>query len=131
MIQSLLPIAAQATAEDPHHEVPLSVTIFFAGILVAMIICLALEEKLHAKKSVIVGVFAGLSLLLGAAFDLLPFGAVENSFHERLEPLRRRHVPLRSLHVDRHQTHQGVARRPVSAPHFLRDHDRGFLGGAE
>ena len=83
MIESLLPIA-QAAAEDAHHEVALPVTLFFAGILVVMIVCLALEEKLHAKKSIIVGLFAALSLFLGAAFHLLPFGAVENSFHEKL-----------------------------------------------
>jgi Na+/H+ antiporter NhaD/arsenite permease-like protein len=39
-----------------------------------MIGSLALEEKLHAKKSVIVGVFAVLCLLLGGLFGLLPFG---------------------------------------------------------
>ncbi len=46
-------------------------TIFFAAILVAMILCLALEEKLHAKKSVIVGVFAILALILGELFGLI------------------------------------------------------------
>ncbi|MDX1410216.1 MAG: hypothetical protein R3330_18830, partial [Saprospiraceae bacterium] len=48
-------------------------TLFFAGLLVLMILGLALEEKLHAKKSVITGVFAVLSLFLGALFGLLPF----------------------------------------------------------
>ena len=38
-----------------------------------MIICLALEEKIHAKKSVIVGIFSILALFLGAWFHLLPF----------------------------------------------------------
>ncbi|MCH7867507.1 MAG: hypothetical protein IH881_07390 [Myxococcales bacterium] len=55
------------------HEVSTGVTLFFAGLLVSMILCLALEEKLHAKKSVIVGVFAVISLLLGGLFGLLPF----------------------------------------------------------
>ncbi len=56
-----------------HHEVAEGTTLLFAGLLVAMIACLALEEKLHAKKSVIVGSFAVLCLLLGALFGLLPF----------------------------------------------------------
>ena len=63
-------------------EVSLGVTLFFTGMLVAMILCLALEEKLHAKKSVIVGVFALLALLCGAAFHLLPFGPVTVGGHE-------------------------------------------------
>ena len=58
------------------HEVSLGVTLFFAGLLIAMIMCLALEEKLHAKKSVIVAVFAVVSLLLGGLFGLLPFSAM-------------------------------------------------------
>ena len=53
-----------------------STTFLFALLLVAMIVCLALEEKLHAKKSVIVGLFAVVSLLLAAAVGILPFGDV-------------------------------------------------------
>lgn len=53
--------------------VPGWVTALFALILLALITCLALEEKLHAKKSVIAGSFAIVSLLLGTAFGLLPF----------------------------------------------------------
>ena len=52
------------------------------ALLVAMILCLALEEKLHTKKSVIVGLFAVVTLFLGAAFDLLPFGSVTIGGHE-------------------------------------------------
>ena len=52
------------------------------ALLVAMILCLALEEKLHAKKSVIAGLFAVVTLFLGAAFDLLPFGSVTIGGHE-------------------------------------------------
>ena len=57
-------------------DVSLGVTLFFAAILLAMITSLALEEKLHAKKSVIVGLFAVLCLILGAFMGLLPFGEV-------------------------------------------------------
>lgn len=53
------------------HDVPQFVTYLFAGLLVAMILCLALEEKIHAKKSVIVGGFAVITLLLAAAFGLV------------------------------------------------------------
>lgn len=53
------------------HHVPFSVTAIFAALLVAMILCLALEEKIHAKKSVIVGWFAAISLLLAAMFGLV------------------------------------------------------------
>jgi len=63
-------------------QVPLGVTLLFMALLVAMILCLALEEKLHAKKSVIAGLFAVVTLFLGAAFDLLPFGSVTIGGHE-------------------------------------------------
>jgi Na+/H+ antiporter NhaD/arsenite permease-like protein len=59
------------------HEVAAVVTGLFAALLTAMIACLALEEKLRAKKSVIVGVFAVGTLLLGGLLGLLPFGAMD------------------------------------------------------
>jgi Na+/H+ antiporter NhaD/arsenite permease-like protein len=59
------------------HEVSTGVTLLFAALLVAMILCLAFEEKLHAKKSVIVGCFAVALLLLGGLFGLLPFSAMD------------------------------------------------------
>ncbi|NVB43106.1 hypothetical protein G6O69_35110 [Pseudenhygromyxa sp. WMMC2535] len=62
--------------------VPTSVTLLFAGLLVAMILALALEEKLHAKKSLIVGVFAVICLLIATALELLPFGPVSVGGHE-------------------------------------------------
>jgi len=58
------------------HEVPGWVTALFALILVAMVTALAFEEKLHAKKSIIVGSFAGLSLILATLLHLLTFGEV-------------------------------------------------------
>ena len=66
------------------HEVPLNVTLLFMAMLVGLIACLALEEKIHAKKSVIVGVFAVLSLLLGGWFGILPFGDLTNPFGEKI-----------------------------------------------
>jgi Na+/H+ antiporter NhaD/arsenite permease-like protein len=58
---------------DP-HSVSATVTSVFVMILIAMILCLAFEEKIHAKKSVIVGAFAVICLLLGGTLGLLPFG---------------------------------------------------------
>ena len=66
-------VAEQAQTGD---ELSLGVSLLFAAILAAMILALALEEKLHAKKSVIVGLFAVLSLVLAAFMGLLPFGAI-------------------------------------------------------
>ncbi len=53
------------------HAVPMSTTLLFLCVLLAMILCLALEEKLHAKKSVITGVFAVVCLLGGSVFHVL------------------------------------------------------------
>ncbi len=63
-----------ATASHGHHAAKVStgVTALFACLLVTMIASLALEEKLHAKKSVIVGLFAVVSLLLAAFCGILP-----------------------------------------------------------
>ena len=57
-------------------HVSAGVTSLFALLLVGLIVCLAFEEKLHAKKSVIAGTFAIVCLLLGAIFDILPFQEV-------------------------------------------------------
>jgi Na+/H+ antiporter NhaD/arsenite permease-like protein len=62
--------------EQGAHQVSFGVTLLFTGILVALILALALEEKLHAKKSLIVGMFAAISLLLASVMGLIPFGAI-------------------------------------------------------
>ncbi len=62
--------------DSTHPDVTLGVTVLFTILLVAMIACLALEEKLHAKKSLIVSAFAVISLALGTALHLIPFGDV-------------------------------------------------------
>ena len=61
-----------ALNEHAAHEVSTGVTLLFTFILLALIICLALEEKIHAKKSLIAGVFAVVCLLLGEVFHLMP-----------------------------------------------------------
>jgi Na+/H+ antiporter NhaD/arsenite permease-like protein len=93
-MSSYVVIVASAAAEGGHHAVAPGVTYLFAGILALMIVALALEEKIHAKKSLITGVFAVVCLFLGTWLDLLPFDDrpgplegvawVENVFHETL-----------------------------------------------
>ncbi len=57
------------------------VTALFAALLVGLILCLAFEEKLHAKKSVIAGTFAIVCLLLGSICGILPFQKVVVGSH--------------------------------------------------
>jgi len=83
-IPMLLPLADAAQASD-HPAVAQWKTLLFAGVLVAMILALAFEERLHAKKSIITSVFAIVSLLLGAMFEILPFGKMGNPFGESIE----------------------------------------------
>ncbi|HHD57445.1 MAG TPA: hypothetical protein ENK89_07210 [Desulfobulbaceae bacterium] len=52
------------------------VTLLFSGLLAAMILALALEEKLHAKKSIIVGTFAIVCLLTASGLGIIPFGDI-------------------------------------------------------
>ena len=68
-------LAAEST-EHVAADVPGPVTALFAIILVAMVAALAFEEKIHAKKSLIVGTFAGLCLVTATLLDLLTFGKV-------------------------------------------------------
>ena len=69
-------------AAEGAHVVPGWITGIFTVLLAAMIAALAFEEKIHAKKSLIVGAFAGLCLVLATIFssfiefDLLPYGEV-------------------------------------------------------
>ena len=65
-----------AGVEHATQQVSTSTTLFFTGLLVLMIVCLALEEKIHAKKSLIVGTFAAIALLAGGFMHILPFGHV-------------------------------------------------------
>ncbi len=71
-MHSPLPFPLLASAA----HVSTSTTVLFAALLVALIACLALEEKLHAKKSVIVGCFAIGGLLLAELMGLYPVKAV-------------------------------------------------------
>ena len=63
-------------------EVSGGLTLLFAALLVGLVLCLAFEEKLHAKKSVIAGTFAIVCLLLGTICGILPFEEVVIGSHE-------------------------------------------------
>ena len=71
---------AEAAHETPH--VAPWITWLFTAILALMIAALAFEEKLHARKSMIVGTFAGFCLILETIIawatgeSLVPFGKV-------------------------------------------------------
>ena len=69
--------AAWMLLADADHQAPGWVTALFAVLLLLMIVALAFEEKLHAKKSIIVGVFAGLCLVIATLlqYNLLWFNA--------------------------------------------------------
>ncbi|PRQ02109.1 Inner membrane protein YbiR [Enhygromyxa salina] len=71
-----------ASAPETGHEVSLTITLVFTALLLGMILALALEEKLHAKKSLIVALFAVVCLFVGTAVDILPFGPVIVGSHE-------------------------------------------------
>lgn len=77
-----------------HHEPSLLVTLLFTGLLVAMIVTLALEEKLHAKKSLITGVYAVLSLFFGQLAGVLPIGPIHDAWDAAIE------LPVYILGID-------------------------------
>ncbi|VAX37305.1 hypothetical protein MNBD_PLANCTO02-1306 [hydrothermal vent metagenome] len=65
-----------ANAGATEHAPSQWVTWFFAFVLLAMIASLAFEEKIHARKSIIVGAFAGFCLLVATMLKLLNFGDI-------------------------------------------------------
>jgi len=79
-----------------HHEAHIApkVQMLFGALLVAMILTLAFEEKIHAKKSIITGTYALITLFLGMAFDIMPAASITNSFGESL------HIPLYISAID-------------------------------
>ncbi len=77
----------QEAAPVPAPEVSLPVTLFVAAFLVGMILCLAFEEKLHAQKSLIVGLFAIVTLLAGSVLLPLPYGPYLIGEHEVALPV--------------------------------------------
>ena len=63
------------------HTVHWSVTTVFSLLLGGLILCLAFEEKIHAKKSIIAGSFAAICLLLGTFTGILSFEKVVVGSH--------------------------------------------------
>ncbi|MGB0525336.1 MAG: SLC13 family permease [Flammeovirgaceae bacterium] len=57
--------------EIPHATVSSGITYLFLALLLGMVAALALEEKIHAQKSVITGVTAVIALLLGEITGVL------------------------------------------------------------
>jgi len=76
MTQSRVIGGLLASSQTGAVGVSVTVTVVFGVMLAAMIACIALEEKLHAKKSLITGVFAVAALLLGEIFGVLPHEVV-------------------------------------------------------
>ncbi|MEZ6185183.1 MAG: SLC13 family permease [Planctomycetota bacterium] len=74
-------------AHAAEHAPPGWVTAVFGALLVCMIVALALEEKLHAKKSVITGVAALVTLLVAQALGVLPGGPPTLGGHELHLPI--------------------------------------------
>ena len=68
------------------HGVGWPVTLLFSLLLVGLIVCLALEEKIHAKKSVIAGSFAVVCLLAGTLCGILSFEEIVVGSHEVRSP---------------------------------------------
>ncbi len=83
----MLAIFVPQAADHVVPEVSVGITLFFTGILVALIVSLALEEKLHAKKSLIVGLYAIVTLLLGAILLPLPYSPYLIGGHELSMPV--------------------------------------------
>jgi Na+/H+ antiporter NhaD/arsenite permease-like protein len=84
---ALLQGGAQSAGATATAEVTPATTAVFAVILIAMIVSIALEEKLHAKKSLIVGFYGLVSLLLGSILLPLPYGPYMIGGHEISMPV--------------------------------------------
>lgn len=97
------------------HEVAPWITGMFVLLLIGLIVCLALEEKLHAKKSVIAGCFALIALLLAAMTGILPFDKVVIGSHLLAE-----HEILAGKETDHEGRAFPVTVDPVDDPEDLR-----------
>jgi Na+/H+ antiporter NhaD/arsenite permease-like protein len=85
LVQSVLALlgssgAAQAESHLAHAQPAAgpsdAITYAFVALLVALVLSLAFEEKLHAKKSLIVALYAVVGLIAASALGLMSFGAV-------------------------------------------------------
>ncbi len=62
------------------------ITVMFAMLLVGLIVALAVEEKIHAKKSIIAGSFAIVCLLLATFTGILSFEQIVVGSHRVVVP---------------------------------------------
>ncbi|MEM6955522.1 MAG: SLC13 family permease, partial [Myxococcota bacterium] len=76
------------------HPVSAQTTLIFCALLIAMVLTLAFEERIHAKKSFIAGLYAVLALALGHATGVLHFGPVVTAAGET------RDIPVYVLGID-------------------------------
>ncbi|MEX1362226.1 MAG: SLC13 family permease, partial [Nannocystaceae bacterium] len=79
-----MPSVSPLLASGAGHAVDTGTTLLFAAVLVGLILCLALEEKIHAKKSFIAGAFAVVSLMLAMIFEVEPGTAEVHVLEETL-----------------------------------------------
>ncbi|MGI9428478.1 MAG: SLC13 family permease [Bythopirellula sp.] len=91
------------------------VQLLFALLLVGLIASLALEEKLHAKKSVIAGVFAVACLLLGSAFHLLPIEEVVVGSH----PIEESELPDAVAELTGHESELHEGGHEINMPVYI------------
>lgn len=91
-------------------HVSTGVTVLFALLLVGLILCLAFEEVLHAKKSVIAGVFAIVCLFLGGVLGVLPFEDVVVGSHELIE-----HATIEGEFTDFHDESHSIEIEAIEA----------------
>lgn len=71
-----------------------SITILFSLLLIAMVVALALEEKIHAKKSLITATFSIVCVLLADILGILPLEHPVNAFGQVL------HLPVYITGID-------------------------------
>ncbi|MEM9873825.1 MAG: SLC13 family permease [Myxococcota bacterium] len=79
---TLLLLSSGGAGAESHHHVAPTITYAFAALLALMVLALALEEKIHAKKSLITGVFAIVALFAGAATNILPIDHSEGPLND-------------------------------------------------
>ncbi len=104
-------------ASATQHDVPTWVTVLFGCLLAGLIACLALEEKLHAKKSIIAGSFAIICLFLGTATGVLTFrDVVVGSWPAR--PVQTMEIELIDEATGQPVERVTVSPDPASVDHF-------------
>ncbi len=81
VVATVIAAAPGIAQEMPRPDIAGWKTALFGVLLLSMILMLALEEKIHAKKSVITSVFAVVAVLLGSVLGCLPFREFGEVYH--------------------------------------------------